>query len=58
MYFNKDIFKFHIGRVVVDQDSVGHVTGFGLNVLDEVVVKVKWASGIETSVHPANLKVK
>lgn len=59
MIFDNDIFKFHIGRVVVDRDrtNVGHVTGFGRNVLNEVVVKVMWAGWAETSIHPANLEV-
>lgn len=37
--------------------QIGHVTGFGINTIDEYVVKVKWANGKEYAVHPNHLTV-
>ncbi|MGZ8888011.1 MAG: hypothetical protein ACXW1D_00465 [Halobacteriota archaeon] len=66
MRYNKGaVGQFKIGVVVrvnntnVEKwDEVGHVTGFGLNISEEICVSVRFAGGSEdTLIHPANLEV-
>ncbi len=38
-----------------EYDKVGHVTGFTLNELGEILILVKWASAKESRLHPTRL---
>lgn len=70
MHFDADITKFTIGRVVfytaLDEKlptekypitKVGHVIGFGINSVNEVLVNVKFADGYQAAYHPTVLRV-
>lgn len=58
-----NIFDFKAGAVILDRkyltkdgktvDMYGHVTGFGLNCFQEVVLDVRWADGEASLIHPA-----
>lgn len=73
MTYVENIGQFPIGRVVKlpgdyhgsarpagsfrGDDVIGHIIGFTLNVVGEVILKIMWANG-ETSVcHPNNVTV-
>jgi hypothetical protein len=60
MHVPKNIRKFKMGSVVVrtegDLVNVGHVTGFGLNASDEVLIRVMFANGFEAELHPSKLR--
>ena len=75
IYFDPAIIgRFTAGRVVVNKrpvygdDVIGHVVGFGISSVNEIVIDVKWSGrrsgGTKTefvcrqySVHPNNLVV-
>lgn len=66
-YVPNNIRRFKLGTVVADTvmnvvtdnggPDVGHVTGFGVNTVGEVIIKVQFASGNDREIHPANLTV-
>lgn len=64
--YHANIAKFRIGVVVGtygfflskhEIENIGHVIGFELNPLEEVIINVLWANGIKSPVHPSNLVI-
>jgi hypothetical protein len=67
IYFNRELIgQFKLGTVVVirgdkenhytnTKNNVGHIVGFSLNIVNEVIARVKWADGDETYIHLNNL---
>jgi hypothetical protein len=62
LYVMENPGEFWVGRVVIgkhwDDKEIGHITGFSRNSVNEVLVKVAWSDGRESSVHPANIELQ
>ena len=41
----------------IGEDVIGHVIGFSVNVVGEVVLKITWANGNSSVCHPNNVTV-
>ncbi len=51
-YEKKAVESYHNRKA----EDIGHIIGFGLNEYTrEVLLKVQWASGLTTSIHPRNV---
>ena len=59
------MWRFKIGAVVHFNTKLnqyapewGHVTGFGINAIGQINVKVKWSNGDEYCIHPSLLETE
>jgi len=59
-----NIGEYTLGRVVRrknfdDRYIVGHIIGFGVNCVNELLIKVQWGSNddIKSVIHPGNIEL-